>query len=45
MDLSACENKGGLGAVPTDITGFGVRYTTDLLLNHRREIAGAKKSA
>lgn len=45
MDLSAAEHKGGLGAVATDITGFGVRYTTDLLLTHRSDIAAAKRSA
>lgn len=27
MDLSAAENKGGLGLVPTDTTGFGVFWT------------------
>lgn len=27
MDLSAAQNKGGLGHVDTDVTGFGVRYT------------------
>jgi leucyl aminopeptidase len=33
VDLSAAKRKGGLGAVPTDITGFGVRLTMDLLLD------------
>jgi len=33
MDLSASEHKGGLGLVPTDFTGFGVRYTLSLLLD------------
>lgn len=27
MDLAACENKGGLGLVTTDNTGFGVGWT------------------
>jgi leucyl aminopeptidase len=33
VDLSASKRKGGLGAIPTDITGFGVRYTMDLVLD------------
>ncbi len=35
MDLSAGNHKGGLGHVPTDITGFGVRYTISLVLDER----------
>jgi leucyl aminopeptidase len=31
VDLSAGTHKGGLGHVPTDITGFGVRLTLELL--------------
>jgi leucyl aminopeptidase len=31
VDLSACKRKGGLAHVPTDITGFGVRYSLNLL--------------
>jgi leucyl aminopeptidase len=31
VDLSAGEHKGGLAHVPTDITGFGVRFTLELL--------------
>ncbi len=31
VDLSAGENKGGLAHVPTNITGFGVRFTLSLL--------------
>lgn len=31
MDLSACRRKGGLGAVGTDITGFGVALTMELI--------------
>jgi leucyl aminopeptidase len=31
IDLSAGQHKGGLGAIPTDITGFGVAYTLALL--------------
>lgn len=32
IDLSAFKRKGGLGHIPTDITGFGVRYTMNLIL-------------
>jgi len=31
VDLSAGQHKGGLGHIPTDITGFGVRFTLELL--------------
>ncbi|HET7062116.1 MAG TPA: leucyl aminopeptidase family protein [Nitrosospira sp.] len=31
MDLSASNNKGGLGAVASDVTGFGVSWGIDLL--------------
>jgi len=31
MDLSAGQHKGGLGAIPTETTGFGVAYTLELL--------------
>jgi leucyl aminopeptidase len=31
VDLSASERKGGLAHVPTEFTGFGVRYTAQLL--------------
>jgi leucyl aminopeptidase len=31
LDLAASNRHGGLGHVPTDITGFGVRYTVELL--------------
>jgi leucyl aminopeptidase len=27
LDLSVCNVKGGLAHIPTDNTGFGVRYT------------------
>jgi leucyl aminopeptidase len=33
MDLSASDNEGGLGHVPSKLTGFGVRYTMSLLLD------------
>lgn len=33
MDLSAADNEGGLGHIPTKVTGFGVRYTMSLLLD------------
>jgi leucyl aminopeptidase len=31
VDLSAAERSGGLAHIPTDFTGFGVRYATELL--------------
>lgn len=33
VDLSACCHKGGLAHIPTEITGFGVRFTMNLLLD------------
>ena len=33
LDLSSGTHKGGLGHVPTDVTGFGVRFTVSLLLD------------
>ncbi|MBS1984214.1 MAG: leucyl aminopeptidase family protein [Bdellovibrionales bacterium] len=33
MDLSSCENKGGLGLVDTEVTGFGVRWATEFVQN------------
>jgi leucyl aminopeptidase len=35
VDLSASEHKGGLAHVPTDFTGFGVRYAQRLLGDER----------
>lgn len=32
IDLASGDRSGGLGHIPTDITGFGVRYTVELLL-------------
>lgn len=43
VDLSAAKRKGGLGAVPTDITGFGVRFTTDLLLDRQLTDSAGEK--
>jgi leucyl aminopeptidase len=31
VDLSAGQHKGGLGAIPTDVSGFGVAFTLQLL--------------
>jgi leucyl aminopeptidase len=31
VDLSAINRKGGLAHIPTDVTGFGVRFTLELL--------------
>ncbi len=33
IDLAGSNHKGGLGHVPTEITGFGVRYTLSLILD------------
>lgn len=35
IDLSASSHKGGLAHVPTEITGFGVRFTLNLLLDQK----------
>ncbi|MHB8742436.1 MAG: M17 family metallopeptidase [Sulfuricaulis sp.] len=35
VDLSAGNHKGGLAHIPTDITGFGVRFTLNLLFNQK----------
>jgi leucyl aminopeptidase len=36
VDLSAAQHKGGLGHVPTEFTGFGIRFTHALLDDHLR---------
>jgi len=33
VDLAAAKRKGGLGHIPSDITGFGIRFSTRLLLD------------
>jgi leucyl aminopeptidase len=35
VDLSAGNHKGGLAHIPSDITGFGVRFTLNLLLDQK----------
>jgi leucyl aminopeptidase len=35
VDLSACSHKGGLAHIPTEITGFGVRFTMNLLIEQK----------
>jgi len=35
VDLSAALRPGGLGPIPTDVTGFGVRYALELILKTR----------
>lgn len=35
VDLAAGNHKGGLAHIPTDITGFGVRFTFSLLLDRK----------
>jgi len=33
VDLSACSRKGGLAHVPTEITGFGIRFSMNLIVD------------
>jgi leucyl aminopeptidase len=35
VDLSSSRNKGGLAHIPTDTTGFGIRYTLNLLFDNK----------
>jgi len=35
VDLASSNRKGGLAHVPTDTTGFGVRFTTNLVLDKK----------
>ena len=35
VDLSAGNRKGGLAHIPTDVTGFGVRFTLNLLFDQK----------
>lgn len=42
VDLSACSRKGGLAHVPTEITGFGVRFTMSLIID--KNIIGLAES-
>jgi leucyl aminopeptidase len=35
IDLSACLRKGGLAHVPSDISGFGVRFSMSLILDRK----------
>jgi leucyl aminopeptidase len=45
MDLSAGSHKGGLGLIPTPVTGFGVRFTLGLLLDRDfPKCAGGRKA-
>jgi leucyl aminopeptidase len=46
VDLAAATRRGGLAHVGTDITGFGVRFTLELLLSkrlHLRALASSRK--
>ena len=40
IDLAASNRKGGLAHIPTDTTGFGVRYTMNLLLDKKMPSPG-----
>jgi leucyl aminopeptidase len=35
VDLSAGNRKGGLAHIPTDVTGFGVRFTLNLIFEQK----------
>jgi leucyl aminopeptidase len=35
IDLAASNHKGGLAHIPTEVTGFGVRYTISLILDEK----------
>jgi leucyl aminopeptidase len=43
LDLSAGQHKGGLAHVPTEITGFGVRLTVELLTRAPGNVADLAK--
>ena len=43
MDLSAAVRSGGLAHINTDITGFGVRYTLELLRGGKVPLPGTPK--
>jgi leucyl aminopeptidase len=45
LDLAPSNRSGGLGHVPTDFTGFGVRYMAQLLLEQDLLAAGRAKRA
>ena len=45
IDLAASNRSGGLAHVPTDFTGFGVRYMAELLLEQDLLAAGRGKRA
>lgn len=40
VDLSASDNDGGLGHIPSKATGFGVRYTMSLILDEKIQETG-----
>jgi leucyl aminopeptidase len=43
VDLSAGQHKGGLAHVPSEITGFGVRLTVELLLSQAPDLARLRR--
>lgn len=45
IDLSASKLKGGLAQIPTDVTGFGVRYTLALVLDQELPVPEAPHAA
>jgi leucyl aminopeptidase len=45
VDLAAGQRNGGLGHINSDITGFGVRFAVNLLLDQGRAVAPARLTA
>jgi leucyl aminopeptidase len=43
LDLSSATRSGGLAHVPSDVTGFGVRFALELLLH--QDVLGTLKDA
>ncbi len=46
LDLSSSHHRGGLAHIPTDTTGFGVRFSLHLLLDHKlSDLLGEPRAA
>jgi len=43
IDLSSANRKGGLAQIPTDVTGFGVRFALSLILDQNESLTLAKQ--
>ncbi|MEC9376247.1 MAG: leucyl aminopeptidase family protein [Pseudomonadota bacterium] len=42
LDLSSASRSGGLAHIPTSVTGFGVRFAIELLINHLDDLKSAR---